>query len=183
MDNNQIIAQAVSMAGPMTNYESRADYDLQVDDNIRDLVVMFNERSDQNRLIDRLTGKGKDKVVQYIATVGGLAKEESSTRAVLTLISKPSADNEKGLEHLRTERTDSDPHARNMARYIGQELIGHRVLVFKEDQTFTSKGKTLKMRTLIHIVDLGDNTSPDIEDRLDEAQIYAEEVAAGKHKG
>jgi len=63
----------------------------------------------------------------FPATIIGIDKENTSTRAVLFLRTKPSEHHPNGQETVRTERTDSDA-GRNDALTL-QSLIGHKVFI------------------------------------------------------
>lgn len=90
----------------------------------------------------------------FIGTVVSVKKEESSTRAIITL--NTGTDREfdgipAGCETVRTDRTD-DPDGLIMAKKA-QSLKGHKVLVYIELEAM--KGSDRKVRVLRHIVDKG----------------------------
>lgn len=175
-ERTSLITTAATMAGPVG--ESRAAWDAQVRRNIRDLIVMFGENSTENRIIDEMTSPDTKR---FVGTVAGVDKERTSTRAIVGLATKPSEKNPSGVDLVRTERTDSSEEARAMANFIGSELIGHRVLVFVE---IVEMNNSNKVRILRHVVDLGEDTNPDLtDDRLDDIAEVVTGVANGrKHK-
>jgi hypothetical protein len=90
----------------------------------------------------------------FTAVVARVEREDSSTRALVTLRTKPSRWHEDGVEQARTERTDSGglPLARRLLA-----LTGHRVLLWVEvEDTGTSK-----VRVIRHVEDLGEEAADD----------------------
>jgi hypothetical protein len=86
----------------------------------------------------------------FIGTVLSVKKEESSTRAIVTLHTGTDRDPD-GNETVRTDRTD-DPDGLLMAKKV-QSLKGHKVLVYVQLETM--KGSDRKVRVLRHVVDKG----------------------------
>jgi hypothetical protein len=86
----------------------------------------------------------------FIGTVLSVKKEESSTRAIVTLHTGTDRDPD-GNETVRTDRTD-DPDGSLMAKKV-QSLKGHKVRVYVQLETM--KGSDRKVRVLRHVVDKG----------------------------
>jgi hypothetical protein len=86
----------------------------------------------------------------FIGTVLSVKKEESSTRAIVTLHTGTDRDPD-GNETVRTDRTD-DPDGSLMAKKV-QSLKGRKVRVYVQLETM--KGSDRKVRVLRHVVDKG----------------------------
>lgn len=86
----------------------------------------------------------------FIGTVLSVKKEESSTRAIVTLHTGTDRDPD-GNETVRTDRTD-DPDGLLMAKKV-QSLKGRKVRVYVQLETM--KGSDRKVRVLRHVVDKG----------------------------
>jgi len=86
----------------------------------------------------------------FIGTVLSVKKEESSTRAIVTLHTGTDRDPD-GNETVRTDRTD-DPDGSLMAKKV-QSLKGRKVRVYVQLETM--KGRDRKVRVLRHVVDKG----------------------------
>jgi hypothetical protein len=71
--------------------------------------------------------RNTSQIKQFPATVIGIDKEVTSTRAVVMLHTRPSQWHVNGQEVVRTERTDT-PAGRAAAERL-QSLIGHRVFL------------------------------------------------------
>ena len=113
-------------------------------DRVFEVISRAYSRADEDKDFKMFTG-----------TIQDVEKEESSTRALITLETRKSTHNPDGMEQVRTERTDSSEVARDLANAF-YEAIGHRVLLFVEVQK-TNDGR--KVRVVQHFVDL----EPDIE--------------------
>lgn len=96
----------------------------------------------------------------FTGTVVAVAKEQSSTRGVITLNTGTERENKDsitkqplpaGQEQIRTERTDN-PGGKALA-IKSRNLIGHKVVVWIEVESVP--GKDFKVRVLRHIQDLG----------------------------
>lgn len=153
-ERNDIILGAVAMTGPVG--ESQAEWDARLKANAKSLSLMLNDNSDVARSINMLA-----ECKNFVGTILGVQKEESSTRGFVALKTTPSKFNDEGVESVRTERTDSSDEAKAFASRLRRELIGHRVLVWVEMQE-TKAGQ--KVRVLQHVQDLGEDPEFDAEE-------------------
>lgn len=91
----------------------------------------------------------------FPAILLGGSKDENTGRTIVRI----KADNPgqqadaDGNETINTERTFIPEGAAMTA--LARSLVGHRVLVFKQVEVFTSGGQTKKGKVLRHLVDLG----------------------------
>lgn len=168
-----LIITATNMAGPIG--DSKVEWEAKVSSNLRDLISMFDERSAQNRIIDQMTGPNTDK---FVATIVGLEMEPSSKRILVGFACEVDKDHPDGVEYIRTERTDSSQEARDLANYISDELLGHRVVVYKELEV--GKDQKTKFRVLRHVVDLGESNEDLDWDELE--AIVIEEATKPREK-
>lgn len=93
---------------------------------------------------------------KFPATLLAVTVEDTSTRGVLQLRNVSGE-----LEVIRTDRGDSDAGAAMIAR--AQNLVGRRVLVYKEMEALASNPKH-KARVAVHLMDLGPETDTIGED-------------------
>lgn len=176
--NSQIILAAVGATGPKPTAPSRKRFpddeagyqaalaiyteditawDQAFKANARDIKVLTSPKSRVvaqlnalDKAIDENNGDGK----VFIGTVTGIAIEERTTRAIVTLYTGTDRAVDglpAGCESVRTERTDN-PDGRAIARAT-QLLIGHRVTVYVELEAI--RGGSTKVRVLRHIEDNG----------------------------
>jgi hypothetical protein len=109
---------------------------------------MADPSSSVSKRLERVASAKK-----FVATVMSVEIEESSTRGLIGLQSKPSEFNPDGIEHARTERTDSADGAALVGRLQG--MVGHRVLAFVAIDDIGKGPTARKMRVLVHVEDLG----------------------------
>lgn len=147
MLRTQIILAAVNMTaqdGDETDWAARCR------ENAFRITALTNPASELSQAIEAMSSA---KVFSGVVTQ--LRKEASSTRAVVTLRTKPNDRHPDGLETVRTDRTDSIVGLRMARRVRG--LVGHRVLVWVELEQM-ARGDN-KVRVLRHIEDMGPDTS------------------------
>lgn len=168
-----LILSAVGMAGPVG--DSRTEWTGRVNTGIKDLLLMLGDRSDQRTIIDEMT---QDKN-RFVGTIVGIELEKSSQRAVVGLYTGVTTKRPNGVETIRTNRLDSSQDARDLANYIAEELIGHRVLAFKYMEVDKNDSET-KYRKLVHVVDLGESNE-DID--IDELEDFVINEARRKKAG
>lgn len=140
----QIILAAIAAAGPAG--DDQADWNARVTDAAATITAMCNDKSQIAKVID---GVANSKV--FAATVVKVDKEQSSTRGLVTLRTRPSERHPDGIEQARTERTDN-PMGLAMARRL-RSLVGHRVLLHIEVEEVP--GRDFKVRVIRHVQDLG----------------------------
>ncbi len=143
-DTTQIILAAVHAAGPAG--EDRAAWMDAVCDLAAEITVMCSDRS---RAARRVQSIRNSKV--FTATIVGGKLEASSTRGIVNLRTKPTAQHPDGLEQVRTERTDTPDGMAMWSRL--KALKGHRVVLFVEVQEYN--GGQGKVRVVQHVEDLG----------------------------
>lgn len=135
-----LVAAAAIVAGPGASSGK-------VEETLVSLALMAEEESPTMRRLARILGAQR-----FVAEFVSVRIEESSTRAVLALQVKPTADAPDGVEQIRTDRTDHRDGAR-MFR-LAQKLVGHRVIVFKVLEDMDGQPNR-KVRVAVHLVDLG----------------------------
>src|SRR5437870_8938364 len=118
-ERNDIILGAVTMTGPVG--DSQSEWDAKLKANAKSLSLMLNDNSDVARSINMLA-----ECKNFVGTILGVQKEESSTRGFVALKTTPSKFNEDGIDTARTERTDSSEEAKALASRLRRELIGQR---------------------------------------------------------
>ena len=146
----QIVLAAITATGAKADDEELADWQARVTDMAARITAMSHERSTLSQTIESVS---RSKV--FTATVVGIDKEESSTRGIVHLRTKPSQHHPDGVETARTERTDN-PVGLAMARRL-KSLIGHRVAIWIEVEEIN--GGTNKVRVVRHVDDLGVDAS------------------------
>lgn len=141
-DSAQIILAAATAALPKDDgYEDR------LRTNIAEFAAMANDES-YTKIVQQIA----DSKV-FTGIVLGIQKENSSTRGIVTLKTKVSNFHPNGQETVRTERTDSSPATLALCKHIKDNLIGHKVAVWVEIETYNEGAG--KVRVLRHIKDLG----------------------------
>lgn len=149
-------ANAVQQAdGSTINVVDEAAYQSAVRENAIAIAVMASENGPIGKALDQLANSRP-----FIATIAAVEKEQSSTRAFITLhtgterSSKGPGGRElpAGYEGIRTERTDN-PVGRSLA-IKARNLIGHRVTVWIENEALAN-GSGQTVRVLRHVEDLG----------------------------
>lgn len=178
MDNNtrtQIILAAVTAAGapaPVRDkngnvrtddagtpvIESPGEYQARVAQEAARIKVMTDAKSPLSKALDALDDK--DTKV-FSATIVKIEREASSKRGIVTLFTGQTDKNPEGTETVRTERIDN-PTGVVQVRTL-QQLIGHRVLVWKKNEPMANDPER-KVRILAHVEDRG--IDPDFEDKL-----------------
>jgi len=152
-----VIAAAYAAAGPLpvdADEDARAEHKARVVQAITTITVTAaDEKSFANRAIDQVTPGPNVKV--FTGTVVKVTREESTTRGIVHLRTRVHAEYAPdGIEQVRTERTD-DSIGLAIARRL-RSLKGHRVLLWVEIESFTSKnGSKRKSRVVRHVEDLG----------------------------
>ena len=142
MTRNQVILAAVGMAG--TDDDGMSWPDRVAEAAVR-ITALLDERSRPARAVEQI-----EQAKVFAATVEAIRREDSSTRAVVTLRTKPSEHHPDGLEKVRTERTDQ-PRGLAMARRL-QGLRGHRAMLWVEVEA-VSAGRSV--RVVRWVEDLG----------------------------
>lgn len=145
-ERTQIILAAIAAAGPVEDGNVAA-WNTKVATAAASITAMCDAKSRLAKVID---GVSNSKV--FTGTVLGITREESSTRGLVKLKTRPSENHPDGIEDARTERTDTDMGIA-MARKIREELLGHKIAVWIENQPLGSSGKTV--RVIQHVEDLG----------------------------
>lgn len=140
----QIILASVASTGPVG--DDPTDWQVRVAETAARITAMCSESSPVSVAVE---GVERSKV--FTAVVEAVRKEQSSTRAVVTLKTRPSQFHPDGLEEARSERTDN-PVGLAMARRL-VSLRGHRVALWVEVES-TSSGSS-KVRVVRHVEDLG----------------------------
>ena len=141
---DQIVLAAVGAAGQVG--DDRSAWLDRVTDLAAEITVLCSDRS---RVARRVQSIANSKV--FVADIVGGKLEASSTRGVVNLRTKPTAQHPDGLEQVRTERTDSRDGAEMWDRM--KALKGHRVVLYVEVQEYA--GGTGKVRVVQHVEDLG----------------------------
>jgi hypothetical protein len=111
-----------------------------------ELVIQSHPRSRLSQRLDRLAESAP-----IHGVIESIEREESSTRGVVTIKTRPSKFHPDGLEQARTERTDNADGAK-MARTL-QSLVGHRVLLYVFREPIS--GGEVKIRVISYVTDLG----------------------------
>ncbi|MEU3399462.1 hypothetical protein [Streptomyces filamentosus] len=93
-----------------------------------------------------------DAAKQFTATLLGVRVEATSTRGIL-VVRNTSGE----LEHLRTDRGDSDAGRVMIDR--ARALVGHRVRVYRLNEQMAGNA-TRQVRTVVHLTDYGPDTDP-----------------------
>lgn len=152
----QIILAAVTASGAANTYETPGAYSAAVEQNAISIAAMLGEGSRIRKAVEAMSQRKP-----FVGTIVSIKREERSTRGVITLNTgqgnfafKDAITGQElpaGFEQVRTERTD-DPAGLAMAQKA-QALVGHRVLVYVETETFANGTK--KVKVLRHLEDLG----------------------------
>lgn len=90
----------------------------------------------------------------FHGVIHGVFINKTTTRCTVRMFTNVTERREDGMEDVNTERTD---RVDGMAiAKKAKALKGHRVLVYVEMESFTSKGDVKKMRVIRRIKDLGE---------------------------
>ncbi|MEU7031586.1 hypothetical protein AB0A60_33425 [Streptomyces sp. NPDC046275] len=108
-----------------------------------------------------------DAAEQLTATLLSVGVEATSTRGFL-IVRTTSGE----LEHLRTDRGDSDTGRSMIAR--ARALVGHRLRVYRLNEQRTGNA-TRQVPTVVHLTDHGPDTDPIDEDSAKENILAAAE--------
>ncbi|MHB8318095.1 MAG: hypothetical protein ACYDEP_02520 [Acidimicrobiales bacterium] len=149
---NQIVLAAVNAVG--SQGEDRDEWMVSIQEMAARVAAMCAPSSS---IVKVIQGVLNSKV--FTGVVLSIEKEESSTRGLITLQTRPSKFHEDGIESVRTERTDT-PLGLAMARRI-RRLVGHRVVLWVEVEIIRDGAS--KTRVVRHIEDLGVVESDDEE--------------------
>lgn len=141
-----IIIAAAQAAGPDTG---DGNWGTKVEEKAASIAAMVSPHSPVSRLVNDMA-----EAKAFTGTVLDVKKEQSSTRALVTLKTRPSDHHPSGVESARTDRTDN-PSGRALARRI-RDLKGHRVMVWIAMEEIAGGGR--KVRVLRHVEDLGVDT-------------------------
>ena len=126
----QVILAAINAVGPQVgNLALKSEWDAAVEQKAVSIALLTKADSAIAKAIDII-----ETCSVYTATIISVNKEESSTRAIARLKTKPSTNYPDGIEPIRTERTDN-PSGLAMARLM-RSLIGHKVVIWKEIQKY-----------------------------------------------
>ena len=146
-----VVVAAANMAGPIGS--DQFAWNAKVLENATLLMEMAGDGSKVSKLIN---GMANSKT--FFATVLKVAREESSTRGLVTLKTRPSKFHPDGEETARTERTgskDAPESGRELARLL-QTLQGHRVQLWVELEIPDNAEPGSKgFRVIRHVKDLG----------------------------
>ncbi|MER5302155.1 hypothetical protein ABT039_22230 [Streptomyces lasiicapitis] len=108
-----------------------------------------------------------DAAKQFTATLLAVRVEATSTRGVL-IVRNTSGE----LEHLRTDRSDTDGGRAMVER--ARALAGHRLRVYRVNEQMASNAK-MQVRTVVHLTDYGLDTDPVSETGAKENVLAAAE--------
>jgi len=158
-ETTSIILAAINSVGPKKDIDpKKGSYEDQVARAAEDVVVLTNPEGKIAKRLEEFKGTRP-----FIAVVSAVGIEETSTRGFIGLASKTEGKN-KGVDTLRTERTDSDVSAMAMVEELSK-LKGHRVLIYKRMDS--SADGTTKYRILHRYEDLGKAPKPMIDEILE----------------
>lgn len=179
-----LIAAAASAVGPKqaftkTIIRKRNDEEVQVEvideaawaaevtQTATTLLDLVGEKGQFAMVLDAIEGaadKTNEKYKAFTGVVEKVKREQSTTRGVVYLSGTgtqhlgkdPFTDEDlpMGWEVVRTDRTDNSAGFA-MAKRIQDTLVGHKVLLYIEIETYNRGAGTKKSRVLRHIVDLG----------------------------
>lgn len=169
MDDNtrtNIILAAVNAVPPVTEPLKNRDGEIiateqevwlaQVADKAKAIAVLTGAKSLVGHQLDVIEAAGdpENESAKIISgSILSITREESSTRGLVSIKTRVHPEYAPdGVEQARTERTDTAAGLM-MATRIRNELIGHRVLLFIEQQPIKNSKK--KARIIVHIEDLG----------------------------
>lgn len=141
----QIILAATASAGPVSD----PDWTLHVTEAATRITAMLSDTSDVSQAIAQI-----EAAKVFPAVVESVKREESSTRALVTLKTRPSEHHPDGLEQARTARTDTRLGLAMAKRLTA--LRGHRVMLWVEVEPIGNG--TRKVRVIRHVEDLGAET-------------------------
>ncbi|MCZ0983933.1 hypothetical protein O1L60_45035 [Streptomyces diastatochromogenes] len=108
-----------------------------------------------------------DAAKQFTATLLSVRVEATSTRGVLVLRNTSGE-----LEHLRTDRGDSDAGRAMIDR--ARNLVGHRLRVYRLNEQMAGNNAR-QVRTVVHLTDHGPDTDPIHENAAKENVLAAAE--------
>lgn len=146
-----IVVAAANMAGPVGN--DQFAWNAKVLENATLLMEMAGEGSKLSKLIN-----GMANAKTFFGTVLSVRREESSTRGVVSLKTRPSKFHPDGIEDARTDRTgskDAPEGGRELAKLL-TTLVGHRVQLWVELEVPANAEPGSKgFRVIRHVKDLG----------------------------
>lgn len=153
----QIILAAVGAAGVTVDHPEFND---RLAEAAARITAMLSEASPVSRAIDQVAASRC-----FVAVIAGIRREESSTRAVVELHTRPTELHPDGIEAARSERTDH-PSGLAMARRL-QGLRGHKVMLWIESESIG--GGSRSVRVIRHVEDLGVEKAEPVETHMREA--------------
>lgn len=141
-----IIIAAAQAAGPDAG---DGNWGIAVSEKAASIAAMVSPHSPVSKLVTDMA-----EAKAFTATILEVKKEQSSTRALVSLKTRPSEHHPSGVEPARTDRTDN-PSGLALARKM-RELKYHRVMVWIAMEEVS--GGSRKVRVLRHVEDLGIDT-------------------------
>lgn len=141
----QIVLAAVQAAGP-ADPADLAGWQARVADSAAAITAACHPGSQISKVVEQVAVSKT-----FMATVLKVEREDSTTRALVTLRSAPNEHHPDGVESVRTERTDN-PVGRSMARRL-VKLVGHRVTLWVELEQMANS--THRARVVRHVEDCG----------------------------
>lgn len=146
-ERRQVILAAVAATGPDNGPDERGlTWPQCVAETAARITAMLDPHSEVSRAIGHLE---MSKV--FVATVANVQREASSTRALVTLRTRPSDRHPDGLETARSDRTDQ-PLGMVMAKRL-VSLKGHRVMLWVELEQMGGQADR-RVRVIRHVEDL-----------------------------
>lgn len=149
----QVVIAALSAVG---NGDPTSE--LSIDEQVRQRVVELaveassagNEKSRLGRALSQLEGS-----TAFVAVIVGVKRDERNGRGIIGFKANNPGQgaNEAGVETINTEPEYFEAGASMIAR--ARALKGHRVVIYKEVESFDSNGTMKKSKVCRHLVDLG----------------------------
>jgi hypothetical protein len=150
-----VLDGAIAAAGPASDSDD-ADWQARVIDRVAPVVTLLSPKGDAVKVAQSVLNciRGVNKSAVFVAPeVLSIQKEASSTRGIVTFRTDDLVRHPDGTEQIRTERSDS-PVGLAMCQRIRQDLVGHKVVVYKELQPM-GRGDGQSAKVIVHLVDLG----------------------------
>lgn len=178
-DAQELTRTAMQIVGPRQKGQSMAEYNASIVEAVTTVHDTLTEQSDPMRMA--LAFSDPDNKT-FVATIARVEKEKSSKRAIVGLVTKVSQYSPKGVEVVRTDRTDGRDSVRTLA--LIEQLIEmsagdtpHRALVHVRMENMANS--TNKVRVIYHVRDLGPDSEV-TDQQLDDADELVEEKRSKK---
>lgn len=171
-DAQELTRTALQVVGPRRPDQSMSEYNASLVEAVATVNDALSEQSDPMRMALSFSDPNNK---TFVGTIARVEHEKSSKRAIIGLVTKKSQYAPKGVEVIRTDRTDGRDSVRTLAlieQLIEMSKAPNRALLYVRMEQMANS--TNKVRVLYHVRDLGPDTEV-TDEQLDDAEDLVEE--------